>query len=122
MCGAVYAFAGPIEWEFLNWNGGDWTNGYPYYIEPLTGPNSQIYAVMCDDYAHGGKPGDIWDANITNLGSRNICSHPFQQPSPGPNALYALGLYDEAGWILLQTQVEAKQRVEVDDLCGLAYL
>ncbi len=53
LCGTVYAFAGPTEWEFLNWNGGDWTNGYPYYISQVDGPNSQIYAVMCDDYAHG---------------------------------------------------------------------
>ncbi len=105
LCGTVYAFAGPTEWEFLQWNGGDWTNGYPYYIQQVDGPNAQIYAVMCDDYAHGGQPGDLWDANTTNLGTQNIMLTRFNNLS-GPNALYALGLYDEAGWILLQTQVE----------------
>jgi hypothetical protein len=102
--GAV-AYADPTEWTFLNWNGGDWTNGYPYYIQPTNGPNSLVYAVMCDDYAHGGMPGDQWEANTTILGSRNITLTRFNNLT-GPDALFALRLYDEAGWILLQTQVE----------------
>ena len=105
MCGALYAYADPTQWEFVAWNGGDWTNGYPYYIEPLSGPVGQIYAVMCDDYAHSGQPGDIWDANTTNLGTKNISEARFNN-IPGPFATYALRLYDEAGWILLQTQTE----------------
>ncbi len=105
VCGAVYAYAGPTEFEFIQWSGGNWQNGYPYYIEPLSGPVGQIEAVMCDDYAHGGMPGDQWDANITNLGSGNIMETRFDTMS-GPNALYPLLLYHEAGWILLQTQVE----------------
>ena len=60
---------------------------------------------MCDDYAHSGKPGDIWDANVTNLGSRDIALTRFNT-SPGPFALFPLRLYNEAGWILLQTQTE----------------
>jgi hypothetical protein len=107
MCvfGSVYAHADPTEWQFLDWNGGDWTNGYPYYIEPVNGPNSLIYAVMCDDYAHGGMPGDQWSANLTVLGSDNLSKVRFNN-LVGPNALYSLELYDESGWILLQTQVE----------------
>lgn len=105
LCGTVFAFGDSEQFQFLAYNGGDWTNGYPYYIEPLDGPNTLIYSVMCDDYAHGGQPGDVWDANITNLGSNNIMMTRFNT-LVGSNALYALGLYDEAGWILLQTQVE----------------
>jgi hypothetical protein len=102
LCGTVYAYADAEEFRLLFYNGGDWTNGYPYYIAPVTGPNGVFYAVMCDDYEHGGQPGDTWDANITNLGSQNIQLARFNNLS-GPNALYALGLYDQAGWILLQT-------------------
>lgn len=105
VCSAAYAYAGTEEFKFLNWNGGDWTNGYPYYIAPVTGPNGLVYAVMCDDYEHGGQVGDVWDANITNLGSKNLSDTRFNNIS-GPNALWPLRLYDEAGWILLQTQVE----------------
>lgn len=106
MCGAVYAYAGPTEFTFVNWNGGNWQNGYPYYIEPTNGPVGQIYAVMCDDYAHGGSPGDQWEANITDLGSGNITLTRFNTVVAGPTALTPLGLYNEAGWILLETQVE----------------
>jgi hypothetical protein len=105
MCGALYAYADPTQWEFVAWNGGDWTNGYPYYVEPLSGPSGNIIAVMCDDYAHGGQPGDIWDANVTDLGSRNISLARFNN-IPGPFSTYPLQLYNEAGWILLQTQTE----------------
>jgi hypothetical protein len=101
--GAV-AYADPTEWTFVDWNGGNWQNGYPYYIEPTDGPNSLIYAVMCDDYAHGGMPGQEWDANTTVLGSDNLSLTRFNN-IPGINALWPLRLYDEAGWILLQTQV-----------------
>lgn len=104
MCGALYAYAGPSEYTFLGWNGGDWTNGYPYYIKPPQGPNF-VQRVMCDDYFHGGEPGQQWDANITNLGTKNLSEARFNNIA-GPNALYPLRLYDEAGWILLQTEVE----------------
>jgi hypothetical protein len=100
VCGTGFAFADPSQWEFVAWNGGDWTNGYPYYVEPLSGPGGAIIAMMCDDYAHAGQPGDIWDANVTNLGTKDISDTRFNKIS-GP-----LQLYNEAGWILLQTQVE----------------
>ncbi len=103
--GTVYAFGDAEEFKFLAYNGGDWTNGYPYYIAPVTGPNGLIYAVMCDDYAHGGQIGDMWNANITNLGTQDIQLTRFNNLA-GPFALYALSLYDQAGWILLQTQTE----------------
>jgi hypothetical protein len=103
--GAVYAYAGPTEFTFVAYSGGDWQNGYPYYITQTNGPVGQYYAVMCDDYAHGGMPGDQWEANITDLGSKNISLTRFNNLS-GPNSLYPLGLYDQAGWILLQTTTE----------------
>jgi hypothetical protein len=102
LCGAVYAYAGPTEFTFLDWNGGDWQNGYPYYIEPTNGPVGSVIAVMCDDYFHGGQPGDQWEANITDLGTGNLSLVRFNN-LVGPNALYPLMLYDEAGWLLLET-------------------
>lgn len=102
MCGSVYVFAGPTEFTFLGWNDGNWQNGYPYFITE-TGGNDAIIDAMCDDYVHGGMPGDQWDANITNLGSDNIQLTRFNNLA-GPNALYPLMLYDEAGWLLLETQ------------------
>ncbi len=113
LLGAVYAFAGAnnsdqTEFTFLGWNGGNWQNGYPYYIAPTNEPTSFI-AVMCDDYEHGGEPGDQWDANITDLGSGNISLTRFNT-LVGPNALYPLMLYDEAGWILLQAPTEQQNQ------------
>lgn len=105
LCGAVYAYAGPVEFEFLAWNDGQWQNGYPYQIEEVNGPNGITMAAMCDDYVHGGQPGDEWEANITNLGTGNLSLTRFNN-IPGTTALYPLQLYDEAGWLLLETQVE----------------
>jgi PEP-CTERM motif len=109
VCGTVCAYAGitnsgPVEFTFINWSGGNWENGYPYYISPTDNPN-QVIAVMCDDYAHGGQPGDEWMANITDLGTGNISLTRFNN-LVGAFALYPLMLYNEAGWILTQTLVE----------------
>ncbi len=105
VCGSVYAFADPTEFTFIGWDGGNWQNGYPYYIEENNG-SPTILNVMCDDYAHGGMPGDQWEANITNLGTGNIQQTRFNN-LPGQNALYPLMLYDEAGWLLLDTLTES---------------
>jgi hypothetical protein len=102
LCGAMYAYAGPVEFTFLAWNDGNWQNGYPYAIQEVGGSGAVIDA-MCDDYIHGGEPGDMWEANITNLGTGNISLTRFNT-TPGLTALYPLMLYDEAGWLLLETQ------------------
>jgi len=102
--GSVFAYAGSTEFTFLAFTGGDWSNGYPYYI--TGGPSSQIIAVMCDDYVHGGAPGQSWQANVTDLGSGNIMLTRFNKFVAGPTALSPLRLYEEAGWILLQTVTE----------------
>jgi len=108
--GAICAFAsssdsGPVEFTFVSFYQGQWQNGYPYVIEPTNGPAGAILAVMCDDYFHGGGPGDMWMANITQLGSDNLSLARFNTIG-GPTALSPLMLYDEAGWLLLETQVE----------------
>jgi hypothetical protein len=114
MCGAMYAYAGatnsgfeptssgPVEFTFLAWNNGNWQAGYPYEIQPTNEPGLTM-AVMCDDYMHGGQPGDQWIANITNLGTGNISLARF---NVGADNAYDLFLYEEAGWILKQTSVE----------------
>jgi hypothetical protein len=95
--GAVSAFAGPVNFEFLAYTDGNWQLGYPYYI--TAGPSGSVMAVMCDDYLHGGAPGDTWEANITDLGSNNVSLTRFGETE---HAL-GIGMYREAGWILLET-------------------
>ena len=103
---AVFAYAGnsPVEFTFVAFDNGDWQNGYPYVIQPTDGPIAGM-AVMCDDYFHGGAPGQMWEANITQLGSDNISLTRFNKVVSGPSSLSPLNLYDEAGWLLLQTRL-----------------
>jgi hypothetical protein len=100
MCGSLCAYAAPSEFEFLTWIGGDWTNGYPYFISQLDGDRA-VEIVMCDDFLHGGQPGDRWSANITDLGTENLSLVRFNNIEPDEQD--TLKLYHEAGWILLQT-------------------
>ena len=95
---SVYAFAGPVAVDFLRFNGtGQWQSGYPYWVY-IQG--SGVMPVMCDDYVHGGSTDYAWLANETNLGSKDLSQTRFG----GMNG--ALTLYDEAGWLLLQTGVQ----------------
>ncbi len=87
----------PVQAEFISFNGGLWQNGYPYTLGIVGVPG--LVPAMCDDYVHGGQPGDIWSANITNLGSNNLSLTRFGHED---DAL-GLALYREAAWILLQT-------------------
>jgi len=106
MCASLSAYAGveggPSEFRFLGWIGGDWTNGYPYFISQFGG-NRAVDIVMCDDYFHGGQPGDQWMAHITNLGIDSLTNVRFNEIEPDETG--TLKLYHEAGWILLQTQL-----------------
>ncbi|MFZ0314029.1 MAG: PEP-CTERM sorting domain-containing protein [Candidatus Korobacteraceae bacterium] len=104
ICGSVYMFAGPTEFTFIGWDQGNWQNGYPYYIMP-TGGSPTIFDVMCDDYVHGGEPGQRWDANITDLGTGNIMLTRFNT-TPEPDSDIDLMHYNEAGWLLLETKLE----------------
>jgi PEP-CTERM motif len=91
------ALTNPVQVEFISFNGGQWQNGYPYTLGILGYPS--LVPAMCDDYTHGGTPGDIWEANITPLGSNNLSLTRFGFQYT------ALGLfrYRAAAWILLQT-------------------
>jgi hypothetical protein len=95
------AFAGPATITFLGFSPGGWPSGYPYFATVNGGP---VLNVMCDDWFHGGLPGQIWQVNYTNLGTGNLSTLRFNQ-LPG-----ALTLYDEAGWLLLQTQVTSQSQ------------
>jgi hypothetical protein len=70
-------------------------NGIPTYPYTLVAAGSVPFWAMCDDYYHDGTPGDIWLANLTNLGTGNLTYVRF--------ASSGLVDYQEAGWILLQT-------------------
>ena len=71
---------------------------------------------MCDDWAHGGYPGHTWQANYTNLGTHDLSQVRFNQMST------ALLAYDEAGWLLLQTESYAAKRVDGHELCRMVHL
>ena len=90
------AYAGSVTVDLVGFQTGWWQVGYPYFV---TIDGNPVTDVMCDDWVHGGLPGDTWHANFTNLGTGNLSLLRFNQ-SPG-----ALVLYDEAGWLLLQTRV-----------------
>ena len=99
---AVSAYAVPVTMTFVNFQSGGWQVGYPYYATV----NGTPMDVICDDWAHGGGPGDSWQANLTNLGTGNIGLLRFNQLNN------ALTLYDEAGWLLLQTEAAAQSEWE----------
>ena len=93
----VSAFADPVAATLLRYGygNGSWDRGFPYYAY-INGFG--ITQVMCDDYMHGGSPGDPWLANLTVLGSQDLSTTRFNQMD---NALVS---YEEAGWLLLETQ------------------
>jgi|HubBroStandDraft_4_1064222.scaffolds.fasta_scaffold00169_9 hypothetical protein len=92
---ASTANANPSNLTFIAFQTGGWQVGYPYTVAV----NGNLTAMMCDDWVHGGQPGDQWQANFTNLGTGDLSLLRFNQlPS-------ALTLYKEAGWLLLQTEV-----------------
>jgi hypothetical protein len=90
------AYAGSATVDLVGFQPGWWQVGYPYYATVNGGP---VVDMMCDDWVHGGLPGDVWQANFTNLGTGDLSLLRYNQ-LPG-----ALTLYDEAGWLLLQTEV-----------------
>jgi hypothetical protein len=93
---AGFAYAAPVTVNFLGFSGVGWQNGYPYYANINGGPTINV---MCDDWLHGGEPGQHWDANVTNLGSGDLSLTRFNKLPD------ALTLYREAGWLLLETKV-----------------
>ena len=90
-----FAYADPINMQFISFQPGGWQVGYPYTITA----NGSPLAAMCDDWVSGGLPGDTWQANYTNLGTGNLSLLRFNQLPGAPT------LYDEVGWLLLQTRV-----------------
>jgi len=77
-----------------SFNQGQWQLGYPYKATINFIPN---ISVMCNDWNHGGLPGDTWIARTTNLGSGDTSNLRFNQSAA------ALVRYKEAGYILLST-------------------
>lgn len=95
------AYAAPVTMEFIGFQLSGWQAGYPYYATINNGP---VIDVMCDDWAHGGLPGQTWLANYTNLGTGNLSLVRFN-PQQHSMQLTALDMYHEVGWLLLQTEV-----------------
>jgi PEP-CTERM motif len=95
------AYAGVVNITFLGFQQGGWPEGYPYYVLISSGG---VTDVMCDDYEHGGFPGQKWLANFTDLGTQDLSLLRFNQMNG------ALTLYEEAGWIFLQTLVTPRSQ------------
>src|SRR3974390_2568 len=77
-----------------------WDTGYAYFATVNGGPTIDV---MCDDWVHGGLKGQSWYANVTDLGTSDLTYLRFNQ-MPG-----ALTLYQEAGWLILQTRTTSLQ-------------
>jgi PEP-CTERM motif len=92
---AAACFAAPVTIVFTSFPPQGWQAGYPYTVAVNGVPG---ISVMCDDWEHGGLPGQTWQANYTDLGTGNLSLVRFNQV---PNAAT---FYYEAGWLLLQTQ------------------
>jgi hypothetical protein len=95
LAASVSAYASPLNMQFIGFRSGGWQAGYPYQITE----DGNLINMMCDDWLRGGQPGDTWQANFTNLGTGNLSLLRFNQMSG------ALTLYQEAGWLMLQTEV-----------------
>jgi hypothetical protein len=93
---SVLCSATPLKIVFNSFQTGGWQVGYPYMATVNAVPG---IAVMCDDWEHGGGPGQTWQANFTDLASGNLSLLRFNQLPNAPT------LYKEAGWLLLQTRV-----------------
>jgi PEP-CTERM motif len=93
---ASTANANPSNLTFIAFQTGGWQVGYPYTVAV----NGNLTAMMCDDWVHGGTPGDMWQANFNNLGADSLLTELRFNQLPE-----ALTLYREAGWLLLETEV-----------------
>jgi hypothetical protein len=93
---SVLCSAAPVPIVFTSFLNNTWQLGYPYTANVHGVPG---VAVMCDDWVHGGAPGQSWQSNFTDLGTGNLSLLRFNQLPDAPT------LYYEAGWLLLQTQV-----------------
>ena len=101
---AASARADVVNVTLIGYNGGNWQWGYPYFANVQ---GFGVIPVLCDDYVHGGMPNDHWQANLNNLAAHNIGQLRFNN-MPDGNALAALVRYEEAGWMLLQTERSPK--------------
>lgn len=99
---AVSASANPVTAELIAFLG-QYENGIPTYPYALTINNGPDLMVMCDDYWHGGEPGDVWQANLTVLTTNNRSLLRFDRGGTGIP-------YKEAAWIMKQFAVTDKSQ------------
>lgn len=110
---SVTAYASSLNMVFIGFQPGGWPVGYRYYVTANGGP---IISVMCDDFIHGGSPGQTWEANFTNLGTGDLSLVRFNETGLGIFGQTGdpLTLYHEAGWLLLQTVNATSQSTKTD--------
>jgi hypothetical protein len=93
---AAVACAFPVTLELLSLDG-PYVNGVPTYPYTLQIDVNSPFWGMCGDFYHGGAPGDMWQANLTNLGTGDLTYMRF--------ASSGLVAYQEAAWIFMQTPI-----------------
>jgi len=80
--------------QLLSFNG-PYVNGIPTFPYQIQFAAAFPLRAECDDYYHGGAPGDRWWAYLDNLAAPNLSYMRFGGQGLVP--------YQEAAWILLQT-------------------
>src|SRR6185437_16265705 len=87
----------------------------PYYLnvsgggDPAQGIQSGTLTVICDDYTHDVTLGEAWIAQINDLTTSGLTQMRFDSM---PNAER---LYEEAGWLSMQTGLWRNTAVRFDD-------
>jgi hypothetical protein len=98
---------GTTTMQFVGVNG---ANNGVYYVSPYTGTmnygtsNAQTVGLFCDDINNDVTFGQVWTANVTNLGSGNFSNTRYGNGAVNPNlgATNPLKLYEEGAWLVSQ--------------------
>ena len=100
---------GTTTMQFTGVNG---ANDGAYYVSPYFGTmnyntsNAQTVVLFCDDFNNDVSIGQIWTANVTNMGSGDLSNTRFGSSHDGnpnyTNSANALMLYEEGAWLVSQ--------------------
>lgn len=98
---AACAVASPVTVVLQSFDG-PYVNGIPTYPYTLGFAATLPFLAMCNDYYHGGAPGDVWLANLNNMAALDMTAVRFSSSG--------LSAYQQAAWILLQTEATPPQQ------------
>ena len=98
---------GTTTMQFVGVNG---ANDGVYYVSPYTGTmdygtsNAHSVGLFCDDINNDVNFGQIWNANVTNMGSGDFSNTRYGNGSVNPNlgSTNPLTLYEQGAWLVSQ--------------------